>query len=33
MLRLRIFDAYEKLSVNVLGPLYRHIGKTLALNG
>lgn len=33
MLRLRFFDVYEKFSQTVLGPMYRHIGKTLALRG
>lgn len=33
MLRLRLFDAYEKFSMTFLGPLYRRIGKTLAQQG
>lgn len=33
MLRLRLFDAYEKFSMTFLGPFYRRIGKTLAQSG
>lgn len=33
MLRLRFFDAFEKVSVTVLGPLYRRMGKSLAQSG
>ncbi|EAR99480.2 transcription factor apfi protein, putative (macronuclear) [Tetrahymena thermophila SB210] len=33
MLRLRLFDAYEKISMTFLGPLYRRIGKSLAQTG
>lgn len=33
MIKLRLFDAWEKFSFSVIGPAYRFIGKSMAQTG
>lgn len=33
MIKLRLYDLAEKLTSQVVGPIYRRLGKNLALSG
>lgn len=33
MIKLRLYDIMERLSTQVVGPVYRRLGKNLAVSG
>jgi hypothetical protein len=33
MIKLRLYDLMERLNMNVIGPMYRRMGKNMALGG